>query len=490
MLNTDSRRRSAVGRIPCEEGEARLRPFNRPPTTRIAQLLVPRRQIALAVIATLGAARRAVAVGLVLVAGAGLVAAGALHQHAAALAVGDQRALPSGLERLLAARRVGLFVVGLFVRLFTGHRPVEIGAGKRCDLFAELLAQHPRLDLLDLAFDEFAELERAVGDADQPVHLEAEMRHDVADLAVLAFADREHQPDIGALVALQRGIDRAVFDAIDLDALLQFAEWRLRTPAMGANAIAPQPAGIGQLERAREPAIVGQQQQPLGIEIEPADRDQPRQALGKIVEHRRPPLGIGMRGHQAARLVIHEQPRALARRQHLAVDGDGVVGSDVERRRIDHPAVDGDAALRDPFLGITPRGEASAGNHLGDTLAGFLDARRLWRALVEFRLALAIGAPAAERGAFCKNFAVVLILAAGTSAFAARMLLPVGAACRSLAGAVEFRAILARTRKARTLLAAAVVARAIKTRLVEIAGAVAGGTGISLTAILALLPRF
>src|SRR6185369_7141704 len=125
MLNTDSRRRSAVGRIACEEGEARLRPFNRPPTTRMAPLLVPRRQIALAVIAALGAARRAIAVGLFLVPSAGLLAAGALHQHAAALAVGDQRAFSRRLERLLAARHIGLFVVGFF----TLHRPVEIGAG-------------------------------------------------------------------------------------------------------------------------------------------------------------------------------------------------------------------------------------------------------------------------------------------------------------------------------------------------------------------------
>src|SRR2546430_5541660 len=112
MLNTDSRNRSAVGRIACEEGEARLRPFNRPPTTRIAQLLVPRRQIALAMIAALRAARRAVAVGLFLVAGASLLAAGALHQHAAALTVGDQRAFSRRLERLFAAQRFGLFVIG------------------------------------------------------------------------------------------------------------------------------------------------------------------------------------------------------------------------------------------------------------------------------------------------------------------------------------------------------------------------------------------
>src|SRR3954469_22395141 len=184
-----------------------------------------------------------------------------------------------------------------------------------------------------------------------------------------------------------------------------------------------------------------------------------------------------MCGHQAARLVVHEQPRALARRQHLAVDGDGVVGSDVERRRIDRASVDGAAALRDPFLGIAARGEPGAGSHLGDALAGFLDARRLRRALVEFRLALAIGAAAPERRTFCKNLGVVLVLATRPifTRFAARMLLPVGAALRPWAVTVEFRAILARTRKARTLLAAPVVARRVKARLVEIARTITGG---------------
>src|SRR6185503_6121997 len=137
-----------------------------------------------------------------------------------------------------------------------------------------------------------------------------------------------------------------------------------------------------------------------------------------------------MRGHQAARLVKHEQPRAFAWRQRLAVDGNGVVAGDVERGRIDDAAVDGDAALRDPFLGIAARGEARAGHHLGNALAGFLDLRRLRRALVEFRLALAISATTAERRTFCKNLAVVLVLATRPifTGLAARMLLPVGTA--------------------------------------------------------------
>src|ERR1700753_3356167 len=104
MLKTDSRKRSAVGRISRDDGDARLRPFNRPPTTRI-RLLVARFQIALAVIAALRTARRAVAIGLGFVARAGFLAAGALHQHAASLAVGDQRVLAGRLERLFAPPR-------------------------------------------------------------------------------------------------------------------------------------------------------------------------------------------------------------------------------------------------------------------------------------------------------------------------------------------------------------------------------------------------
>src|SRR5882672_10475451 len=213
-------------------------------------LLVPRLQIALAVIAALRAPRRAVAAGFGLVAGARLLAAGALHQHASALAVGDQAALAGWLERLLAAWRIGL----LFLRIDPGralHRTREIRARQRGDLFAELLAQHPGLDLLDLTFGEFAQLKRSVRHPDQPVHLETEMRHDVAHLAIFAFADRKHQPDIGALVALQGRVDRTIFDAIDLDAFFQLIKLGLRHLAMGADAIAPQPAGVGQFERAR-----------------------------------------------------------------------------------------------------------------------------------------------------------------------------------------------------------------------------------------------
>ena len=152
-------------------------------------------------------------------------------------------------------------------------REIKVRARQLSHLFTELFAQHPRLDFLDRAFGQFCELEWAVGDADQPVHLKAEMRHHVAHLAILAFADREHQPHIGALVTLQRRLDRPVFDAIDLDAVFERIELGLSDFTVRADAVAPQPAGVGQFERARQAAVIGKQQQALGIEVEPADAD-------------------------------------------------------------------------------------------------------------------------------------------------------------------------------------------------------------------------
>ena len=76
-----------------------------------------------------------------------------------------------------------------------------------------------------------------------------------------------------------------------------------------------------------------------------------------------------MRGQQPARLVIEEQPRALARAQRVAVDGNPIRGLNVERRRGDHDIVDRDTPGLDPRLGFPPRAQAGARDRLGDALA-------------------------------------------------------------------------------------------------------------------------
>ena len=137
-------------------------------------------------------------------------------------------------------------------------------------------------------------------------------------------------------------------DAVDGDASAQCVELSLRHRAVRAHPVAPQPAGRRQFEHAGERAIIGEQQEALGVEIEPSDADEPGQLLWQMLEDGRPALRVGVGGQEPARLVIEEQPRALARRQRLAVDADPVARRDVEGRRADHGAVDGDPPGGDP----------------------------------------------------------------------------------------------------------------------------------------------
>src|SRR5690606_23727522 len=115
-----------------------------------------------------------------------------------------------------AARRIGTAVVAVARgahravvarRGELGHLALEIDAGGLGQFLAELETQHARAHRLDAALGRVAELERAVGTADEAVDLEAERAQHVADLAVLALAQAQHQPDIGALLALQHRLD-------------------------------------------------------------------------------------------------------------------------------------------------------------------------------------------------------------------------------------------------------------------------------------------
>src|SRR3569623_527444 len=243
---------------------------------------------------------------------------------------------------------------------------------------------------------------------------------------------------------------------------------------MGADAVASQPSGVGMLQRARQAAVIGEQQQPFGGEIETADREQARQAFRQMIDYRRTAFRIVMRRHQPARLVIEKQPRALALRQWLAVDGDDIARRDVERRRIDNAAVDGNATLRDPFLRIAPRAQPCPRHGLGDPLAGLvLLWCCAWRALVRIRRPLAIS-PAPTKGrALGENLAVVLVFAARAfAALATRMLLPGVAARRTVVtiplktrtaetfplALATFRTILARARKTRAVACTTIIA--------------------------------
>src|SRR5205085_8592926 len=83
----------------------------------------------------------------------------------------------------------------------------EIRACEACELLAELFAQDARRHLADLAFGDLAQLKWPERDADQPRHMQSEMAQHVAHLAILALADRECDPHVRGLLAVERRLD-------------------------------------------------------------------------------------------------------------------------------------------------------------------------------------------------------------------------------------------------------------------------------------------
>src|ERR1700722_2205419 len=119
---------------------------------------------------------------------------------------------------------------------------------------SELVFEHLFRHLLDRAAVEMTELERSVGEADEAGHGIAEMLHDPAHLAVLAFAQAERDPRVRPLLAFELGPDRTVGRAVDRDALGERGEPRRVDDAVHPHLVAAQPAGRRQFKPTCPPA--------------------------------------------------------------------------------------------------------------------------------------------------------------------------------------------------------------------------------------------
>jgi len=126
--------------------------------------------------------------------------------------------------------------------------------------------------------------------------------------------------------------------------------------ALDLDVIALHHAGARMHERMGHRAVVRDQQQPLGVIIEPADGIEPAPVLADEIHHRRAPLRVADGGDDAVGLVEHEVDRRRLKVEELAVHLDMValrIGLGAQLG--DDPAVDGDAAVRDQRLRLPAR---------------------------------------------------------------------------------------------------------------------------------------
>jgi len=105
-------------------------------------------------------------------------------------------------------------------------------------------------------------------------------------------------------------------------------------------------------EPRRQRPVVGEQQKTAGVQIEPADRVEARQAPTEEARDRGPSLGVLERAHYAARLVKRDRPSRPRGRDSLAVDRDHVArGVGALAQLGDGAPVDADAPRDDEGLG-------------------------------------------------------------------------------------------------------------------------------------------
>lgn len=119
-------------------------------------------------------------------------------------------------------------------------------------------------------------------------------------------------------------------------------------------------------------AVVGQEEQPLGVAVEAADRVDPLADIDQV--HHRPPLALVARGGDVAARLVEEEVAGSLGAQQVAVDPDlGGAGIDLGPELGDDLAVDVDAARPDQFLRPAAGGNAARGE---DSLQAFASVDR------------------------------------------------------------------------------------------------------------------
>jgi len=119
----------------------------------------------------------------------------------------------------------------------------------------------------------------------------------------------------------------------------------------------------GVCESVGEVAVVGQEQEPFGVRVEPADREDPG-LVGDQIDDGGPPVGVARGGDDPGRLVQQVVDEVGRRRDRNAVDLDSLgLGVDPPAQLGNFP-VDGDPAVVDELLARPPAPIAGPGENL------------------------------------------------------------------------------------------------------------------------------
>lgn len=212
-----------------------------------------------------------------------------------------------------------------------------------------------------------------IGEADtnQAADLETHGLPEAADLAIAALAQQDVKPAVSALA--DAGLDdllevgRAV---VQFDTVYQALEGLLRYLAQDTHGIFPLDCLGGVHKLVSQIAIIGQQQQAGGIDVQAAHGDPaPLFQGGQMAKDGGAALGIMAGDDLALRLVVGDDTQGLGagwgQPQVAAIQADPIPRGDAVTQLGDL-AIDLDPSRLDPALDLTPRAESGVGQDLLD----------------------------------------------------------------------------------------------------------------------------
>jgi hypothetical protein len=189
----------------------------------------------------------------------------------------------------------------------------------------------------------------------------------------------EHAADLSVTPLVERDLDHGLprrriehahrcrgahHPGLELDAELEPLQHRGCGWTIRVRAVALHDPVARVHEVVRQLAVVGQDQEPAGVGVETAHREQPR-AARKQVGDRPAPLGILERADHADRLVEQQVGRPRPARKRPALDLDHVVVRvDLPARLGAHLAVDTHLPGAHQRVGPAARGDAARGDVL------------------------------------------------------------------------------------------------------------------------------
>lgn len=216
-----------------------------------------------------------------------------------------------------------------------------------------------------------AQAQRAHADPTQPGDGDADRLHDPTDDVVHALVDHHRQDQAVVGLAEDAELPRDDSATVDRHPVADPLQCLLARPREGQDVVLLVELVAGVHHPVGDIAVVGQEQEPLGVAVEPADR---KDALPHVDEvHDRPPVALVADGRDVAAWLVEQDVPGLLGSEELAVDPEeGGAGIDLGAELGDDLAVDRDPPGANHLLGGAARSHPAGRHHALQAFHGWL----------------------------------------------------------------------------------------------------------------------